>query len=398
MIAIILSPIYLLVCIYVLQWMLRWMTACHSVLGSAPFQYTFIAVYFLTATTLLSSFLIKHPIWLRRTLKKISNLWLGIFFYTLAGIGIADLLRILLHLFRISQQSWYPSHVLFLFTGALTGFLILTLGMYGTCHARKLYTTTYHISLSKKCRLGKTLDIALIADLHLGYNTDELLLSNMVNRINDAHPDLVVIAGDTFDNEFQAIHNPDQCARILRKLNSTYGTFACYGNHDLDEKILAGFTFGGQLPEADQRFQSFFREAGITLLEDEVRLISESFYLIGRKDPSRCRKLLCEGTRMTPKKLTENLDHTRPVFVIDHQPRELNALADAGVDLDLSGHTHNGQLFPGNLLLKFICENPYGVRRKKDMFSVVTSGAGIWGPGMRIGTKSEICIVKIMFA
>ena len=101
---------------------------------------------------------------------------------------------------------------------------------------------------------------------------------------------------------------------------------------------------------------------------------------------------------MTPKELTENLDHTRPVFVIDHQPRELNALADAGVDLDLSGHTHNGQLFPGNLLLKFICENPYGVRRKKDMFSVVTSGAGIWGPDMRIGTKSEICIVKIMFA
>ena len=80
MIAIILSPIYLLVCIYGLQWMLRWMTACHSVLGSAPFQYTFMAGYFLTATTLLSSFLIKHPIWLRRTLKKISNLWLGIFF------------------------------------------------------------------------------------------------------------------------------------------------------------------------------------------------------------------------------------------------------------------------------------------------------------------------------
>lgn len=397
MIALLLAPIYLFVCIYVLGWMLRWMTVCHSFFGSAPFQYTFIVLYMMAATALLSSFLIKNPPWLHRLLKKISNLWLGTFFYALIGIGTADLVRILIHFSHISEQPWYHSRIMFISTGAFTGFLILALSIYGSCHARKLYTTAYQIPLSKSFRPGKNLNVALIADLHLGYNTDEQFLLNAVEHINAAHPDLVILAGDTFDNDFQSIRDPGLCARILRSLNSTYGTYGCYGNHDLNEKILAGFTFHGQIEKDDSRFDTFFRSAGITMLQDEVRLIDESFYLIGRKDPSRCQKLTYENARMTPEELTRNLDPTKPVFVIDHQPRELEALAAAGVDLTFGGHTHNGQLFPGNLLLRLFCENPYGIRRKGNMFSIVTSGAGVWGPAMRIGTKSEVCIVKIIF-
>ena len=91
------------------------------------------------------------------------------------------------------------------------------------------------------------------------------------------------------------------------------------------------------------------------------------------------------------------MDLTRPVIVIDHEPGELAALADAGIDLDLSGHTHNGQIFPGNILMKFLWENPYGFLKKDSMCSIVTSGVGLFGPNMRVATRSEICTVKVHF-
>lgn len=166
-----------------------------------------------------------------------------------------------------------------------------------------------------------------------------------------------------------------------------------YGNHDLDEAILAGFTFGGQKENADERFEQFFHDAGMTLLDDEVRLIENHFYLVGRKDPARCKKLISEKERLTPNQLTQHLDKSKPILIIDHQPKELSLLADAGADLILGGHTHNGQLFPGNLLLPLMWENPYGLLKKGNAYSVVTSGA-VYGTEYASWNKSEICLVK----
>ena len=397
MAALFLSPIYLAVCFYVLNWMLKWMSVCSNVFSLPVFRCGFSALYILTATTLLSSFLIKKPDWLHRTLKQISNLWLGTFLYALLGIGIADLIRIILYFSWLSKTSWFHSRWMFAFTGFFTGVCVLFFSLYGFLHARKLYTTKWHIISHKACDGHPALRIALIADLHLGYNTDEFLLGRLVKRINKLQPDLIVVAGDTFDNEFHAIHHPKKSAEILAGLQSTYGTYCCYGNHDLDEAILAGFTFGGQKEDADERFEQFFLDAHMTLLDDEIRLIDDFFYLIGRKDPARCKKLASEAERMTPQQLTEHLDHSKPILIIDHQPKELSLLADAGADLILGGHTHNGQLFPGNLFLRLMWENPYGLLKKGDAYSVVTSGAGIWGPNMRLGTKSEVCLIEMKF-
>ena len=397
MAALFLSPIYLAVCFYVLNWMLKWMAVCSNVFSLPVFRCGFSALYILTATTLLSSFLIKKPDWLHRTLKQISNLWLGTFLYALLGIGIADLIRIILYFSWLSKTSWFHSRWMFAFTGFFTGVCVLFFSLYGFLHARKLYTTKWHIISHKACDGHPALRIALIADLHLGYNTDEFLLGRLVKRINKLQPDLIVVAGDTFDNEFHAIRHPKKSAENLAGLQSSYGTFCCYGNHDLDEAILAGFTFGGQKEDADERFEQFFLDAHMTLLDDEIRLIDNFFYLIGRKDPARCKKLASEAERMTPQQLTEHLDHSKPILIIDHQPKELSLLADAGADLILGGHTHNGQLFPGNLFLRLMWENPYGLLKKGDAYSVVTSGAGIWGPNMRLGTKSEVCLIEMKF-
>ena len=96
-------------------------------------------------------------------------------------------------------------------------------------------------------------------------------------------------------------------------------------------------------------------------------------------------------------KLQKTMDREKPIIMIDHQPKELQEMADAGVDLDLSGHTHDGQLFPGNLFVKLMWENSYGYLQKGTMHNIVTSGVGLFGPNMRVGTKSEICSILVHF-
>ena len=212
--------------------------------------------------------------------------------------------------------------------------------IYGMVHAVHIYTTRYEVPSKKDAHLK----IALVADLHLGYSIGSHQMEEMVEKINAEEPDVVVIAGDIFDNEYDAIYEPDRVADLLAGLKSRYGTYACYGNHDLDEKILAGFTFETKEERiADRRFGEFLDRAKIHLLEDDVVCIDDAFYLAGRKDPDRIRKT--QETRDTPSELLTGLDQSLPVFVIDHQPSELTELAEAGADLDLGGHTHDGQLF-----------------------------------------------------
>ncbi len=199
---------------------------------------------------------------------------------------------------------------------------------------------------------------------------------------------MVCIAGDIFDNEYDAISNPDELKEILSGIQSRYGVYACWGNHDLNEPILAGFTFDGKEAEYnDPRMEEFLTDAGIHLLNDESVLIDDKFYIVGRRDYSRCHKV--EGSRKTPAQLTETLDQSKPIIFIDHQPKELAETADAGVDLDLCGHTHDGQMFPGNLFIHLFWENSCGYLQKGSMHNIVTSGAGIWGPEHARGNQQR---------
>lgn len=270
--------------------------------------------------------------------------------------------------------------------------------LYGIGNARNIRTTPYEITVHKDGGSIHELHVILIADLHLGYNIGISQMEQMVEKINANHPDLIVIAGDIFDNSYEALKDPERLIEILKGMESTYGTYACYGNHDIDERILAGFTFGSGSKagkSSDPRMDEFLKDAGITLLQDEGVLIADSFYLYGRPDASKPGKGF--EKRKTPEELTEDMDLSKPILVIDHEPKELQELADAGVDVDFGGHTHDGQLFPMNLTSRLIWENAAGLLKKGDMYSIVTSGVGIYGPNMRVGTIAEICPVKIIF-
>ena len=241
------------------------------------------------------------------------------------------------------------------------------------------------------------LKIVLVSDLHLGYNIGLRQMEKMVAKINAEKADLVVIAGDIFDNEWEAVQEPARMAELLRGIRSKYGVYACYGNHDIEEPILAGFTFRQRAPKASSpQMDAFLSDAGIQLLRDEGVLIAGSFYLYGRADAQRPGAGISE--RKSPQEITQDMDKTRPIIVIDHQPRELAALAAAGVDIDLCGHTHDGQMFPGNLVVRPFWENFYGHLQKGSMHNIVTSGVGLFGPNMRVGTKAEICPITVHFS
>ena len=395
MIAIYLSPIYLLLNLYILRWAYLWMGTCHSILRTLGFRLIFAVIYVLLSTSLLTGFLIKNPKSLHRMLKITGNYFLGIFLYTLVIILLADFGRILLK--YVFHASWIHSRTAFTVAGAICALLILLLSACGIFHAKYIKTTSYDVIINKTIPERTSMKIVLLADTHFGYNAGVLHARELVRKINKQKPDLVCIAGDIFDNEYDAIRNPEKLEKTLRGIKSTYGVYACWGNHDLNEEILAGFTFkhkDGDLSDIkDPRMKKFLKDSNIHILEDESVLINDQFYVIGRKDASLTEKI--DETRKAPAQLTEKLDRDKPIIMIDHQPKELQELADAGVDLDLCGHTHDGQTFPGNFTIKLMWENPCGLLIKDNMTNITTSGAGVWGPAMRIGTDSEICSINI---
>lgn len=395
MIAIYLSPIYLLLNLYILRWAYLWMGTCHSILRTLGFRLIFAVIYVLLSTSLLTGFLIKNPKSLHRMLKITGNYFLGIFLYTLVIILLADFGRILLK--YVFHASWIHSRTAFTVAGAICALLILLLSACGIFHAKYIKTTSYDVIINKTIPERTSMKVVLLADTHFGYNAGVLHARELVRKINKQKPDLVCIAGDIFDNEYDAIRNPEKLEKTLRGIKSTYGVYACWGNHDLNEEILAGFTFkhkDGDLSDIkDPRMKKFLKNSNIHILEDESVLINDQFYVIGRKDASLTEKI--HETRKAPAQLTEKLDRDKPIIMIDHQPKELQELADAGVDLDLCGHTHDGQTFPGNFTIKLMWENPCGLLSKDNMTNITTSGAGVWGPAMRIGTDSEICSINI---
>lgn len=394
MAALFLAPLYILVNVYVVRWIILWMGSCNYIFQTFLFRALFAGIYIILATSLLTGFLIKKPKFLHRCLKNTGNYFLGTFMYIILVILFADLGHLVLK--YIFHATFTHSGTAFVVTGAVCCLLIIYLSIYGILHMRSLKVTPYQVTVHKQVEGMDSLKIVLVADTHFGYSYGSRRAGQLVKKINAQEPDLVCFAGDIFDNEYDALLSPERVKKSLRAIRSKYGVYACWGNHDLNEPILAGFTFGGTKPDYnDPRMEEFLKDAGIRLLNDESVLIDGSFYLVGRRDASRSEKM--EGGRKTPAQLTQDLDRSKPIIFIDHQPKELSEIADAGADLDLCGHTHDGQLFPGNLFVQLFWENSCGYLKKGDMHNIVTSGAGIWGPNMRVGTDCEICVITAEF-
>lgn len=397
MIAVYLSPIYILAIIYLIRHFYRMTTAFAQVLRKKWFiALLSVIFFFLALTPVLASFL--PDIYIRKLIRPLSAYWLGCLLYLVLIAIVTDLILFVLKKTKLISLKFFATRRFYVAKGL--GVLLLTavISIYGFIHATTIKTTSYNVELAKSCKLD-SLKIALVSDLHLGYSIGKAHTQKMVDAVNAMYPDLVVFAGDFFDNSYDSIEEPDEVIKILKGMKSKYGTYACWGNHDVSETILVGFTFKTEDNKTqDERMYEFLEKANINILRDETVLIDDSFYLCGRLDSQKPGSK--NGSRLTPVELMKQIeDHTKPVIVMDHQPRQLEELADVGVDIDLSGHTHDGQIFPGNILTDIVWENSCGMIKKKDsMYSIVTSGVGVYGPFMRVGTDAEVVEVNVKFA
>ena len=216
MLAVFLSPIYLLFQAYILLWLYAWADSCSPALHSLFFRIPVTVLYLFFAVSPLTGFLItKEP--LHHFLRVISNYWLGTLEYILLFIITFDVIR------RVTGHSFfmkyrYPAMLhtmpknLVIFGGFAIG-LILMVSIYGVLHARRVYVRQDPVVIEKSSSLPG-LKIALIADLHLGYNSTKSHVRKIVDTINSQNVDLVCIAGDLFDNDYDAIKDPDKVADI----------------------------------------------------------------------------------------------------------------------------------------------------------------------------------------
>ena len=331
---------------------------------------------------------------LKFRLQGAGDIWLGFDIY------FGGLLLILTFLAQILGRTAFHKEKGILFTGALgvslcAGVILL---VYGMIHAQHTILTEQDIVIEKDTDDLKDLKVVLIGDLHLSVNSHLSTISRMVEMINEQDADAVLIAGDIFTSSYEALENPEKYAAVLKEMKTRYGVYAVYGNHDVEETLFGGFPIS-PISQAfrTREMEDFFRDCGFTVLYDEtVTIADDRVQITGRVDGEKAG----DGTalRKSPSEVLGDVDREKPVIVLQHEPVEFEQLKEAGADLALCGHTHAGQIFPGNLIVPFFNENAYGFRNVAGLDTVVTSGIGYYGPPMRIGTNSEIMVLNIHFA
>lgn len=261
----------------------------------------------------------------------------------------------------------------------------LVLNIYGTYHAYDLRTSYYTVNTHKDINLR----IILITDLHLSVNTNYDHIKDMVEKINKEEGDIILVGGDIFTSNYGGLRYPDKYSKLLSHMKSKYGSYGVYGNHDVEEPLLGGFAMNTGIPKRSTYMEKFMNDSHIYMLNDEVVDI-EKVQLVGRQSAEKT------GTDKDRADFsTFKLDTNKPIIVLEHEPTELASLSQSGVDLVLSGHTHNGQIFPGNFITRLFNPVVYGQKTFGEMDVIVSSGVGFYGPPLRIGTNSEITVIDV---
>ena len=332
----------------------------------------YAGIYLFIALSLIIGYM-PLPSIIKETMRWIGAYWMGIFVYLLLLFLVSDLVLLLGTIVKIIPNPM-PQNFRF-YAGLVVILLTTSLVSYGIYHADQIRYTSYDIQ-TKETTFSADMKIVLIADLHLGAVNSEKRLESIVQGINNLEPDIVFIAGDIFNDDFNALHNPDGAIDLLKSIMATYGVYACLGNHD------GGNTFNEMI--------SFLEQSNIKLLNDEYLIIDERLVLFGRVDPSPIGGF-GELKRKDVMDDIASLDTNMPVVVMDHSPSNIEQYGGE-VDLVVAGHTHRGQIFPFNLITNAIFVVDYG-HYQNDADSahvIVTSGVSTWGMPMRVGTNNEI--------
>ena len=318
------------------------------------------------------------PMWLAEPFVTLGSWWLGAMLYLTLLFLLADILRGLNHLtgitdvFRFSWNSGKGS-VAVVTIYALTA-IILAAGYY---NARMPVVRWQAVQLDKPVPGGKQ-RVVLVSDIHLGMMISNGRLDTLVSLVNRQQPDIVLLAGDVFDEDLGPVIENNK-GDLLKNIRATYGVYAVLGNHE----------FYGNAAAAEQ----YLTDHRITVLRDSVAVLPNGIQIAGRED------ITGENMYGKPRKsldeLMSGINQENPVLLIDHQPYRLTEVGGYPVDLQVSGHTHHGQMWPFNYITSAIFEISRGYGRIGNTHFYVSSGYGTWGPPIRTNTRSEIVVLEI---
>lgn len=248
------------------------------------------------------------------------------------------------------------------------------------------YYNMHHIKEKKYVIESDKIDdlkIAVIADLHMGLSMDEDDLKKLCDEINEKKADMVVLDGDIFDEYTTYQQMKDSC-QILGALYHTKGIYYVYGNHDSNL-----YTTSPQYQTQDIKEE--FEKNGVVVLDDEIKTVDD-VTIIGRGDA----RFYNDGSRLVMEELYQKVTSGQYVIVLDHQPLDLELNESLGCDLQISGHTHGGQLFPQGIVQSLISDTlVYGKRQINDFTAITTSGVAGWKYPIKTGAPCEYLIIEV---
>lgn len=314
----------------------------------------------------------RMPLGVASAISFAGNTYLIIMIYLLFSFLTADLIRIVNSIGHFAPDGMHSFRFWWLMGSMAIIAITLIIGNYKFNHPVIVPLTIE----THKPTQHKTVKIVAISDIHVGFSIQKKKLQQYVQLINAQQPDIVLIAGDFTDRPVKPVIR-QHMEEELRQIKAPMGIFAINGNHEF-------------YAENQGATAEFLKSAGVHSLIDSVALINNSFYVIGRDDRTNT-------SRKPLSKLTEGLNPALPMILLDHQPHHLEEAEHNHIDLQLSGHTHEGQFFPGNLIVKRMFEQAHGYLRKGNTHYFVSSGLGIWGPQYRIGTQSEIVVITMKY-
>ncbi len=316
---------------------------------------------------------------LSHLLVNIGSITLGFFFYALLSVVLIDFFRIINHFIPFFPDFITANlHKTRFVLGLITSALVLLIVGKGYINAYTPQITEVEIEINKPKATFETLNIVAISDIHLGTMVNTSKVQRLIDAVNRINPDVVIIAGDNIDNNIKVVMQ-DQLLELFKQLNPKYGIYSCMGNHEY---------ISGAHHELDYFFQN-----GIQMVKDTAVFVAEQFFIIGRDDISAQR--LSGNRRKTIEELSKEIDFDFPVILLDHQPFRLNETAKFPIDLQFSGHTHNGQIWPANYITGMLFEQDWGYLKKKNTHFYISAGFGTAGMPIRVGSHSEIVHIQM---
>jgi len=337
--------------------------------------FTAVALSFIAAKVLEA----RHSTVFSDILNILGGFWLAFLVYGFFFFLIADLAGLILRLSHVLDQHNIQEYKKWSFIVTSSVSVILIAG--GFLNAIHPKVREYDITINKKTEGVDNLKVAAVSDIHLGSIIRKRSMKKLSAILAEQRPNAVFLLGDIVDGEMGPVLRGD-LLQYFTIPDANDGLYAITGNHEF---------IGGA-----KRTIPYIESKGIRVLKDEMVVLPRRIQLIGRLD--RDSQRFYGKERESLEVLMKNVDKDFPVIVLDHQPVKLEEAAGNGVDLQLSGHTHNGQFWPLNYFTRAMFELSYGYLKKGETQFIVSSGFGIWGPRIRSASRSEIVVLNINFA